>query len=127
MQRNLIFLLYLPVGFMSGFEFLSSAGLILFTLISLVCLLCLLCLVCPRSISFSVLALLVLIPFHSKPPGEVGKNERGCVKANESLICNKQLMSFLYPINFENNTSLNMFVKDGSTNISHEIYYFAIT
>ena len=59
MQRNLIFLLYLPVGFMSGFEFLSSAGLILFTLISLVCLLCLLCLVCPRSISFSVLALLV--------------------------------------------------------------------
>ena len=59
MQRNLIFLLYLPVGFMSGFEFLSSAGLILFTLISLVCLVCLLCLVCPRSISFSVLALLV--------------------------------------------------------------------
>ena len=59
MQRNLFFLLYLPVGFMSGFDFLSSAGLILFSLISLVCLVCLLCLVCPRSISFSVLALLV--------------------------------------------------------------------
>ena len=62
MQRNLIFLLYVPVGFMSGFEFLSSAGLILFSLISLVCLVCLLCLVCPRSISFSVLALLVFFP-----------------------------------------------------------------
>ena len=59
--KETLFLFYpdLPVGFMSGFEFLSSAGLILFNLISLVCLVCLLCLVCPRSISFSVLALLV--------------------------------------------------------------------
>ena len=63
MQRHLTFLLYLPVGFISGFEFLSSAGLILFNLISLVCLVCLLCLVCPRSISFSVLALLVSLRF----------------------------------------------------------------
>ena len=59
MQRNLIFLLYVPARFMSGFQFISSAGLILFNLISLVCLVCLRCLVCPRSISFSVLALLV--------------------------------------------------------------------
>ena len=64
MQRNVIFLLYVPVGFMSGFEFLSSAGLILFNLISLVCLVCLLCLVCPRSISlpFSGCFLRVFFP-----------------------------------------------------------------
>ena len=74
MQRNLIFLLYLPVGFMSGFEFLSSAGLILFTLISLVCLLCLLCLVCPRSISFSVLALLV----RDRPQRSISLPFSGC-------------------------------------------------